>query len=352
MDYSVFSPTRVRRAEYVEYNADPIGYDPGDYSCVYNCDALYALAASQPPGRSWLGVCWFGGCGDDNAQVRDMIREAVAKQGIFDGSTVRREFTLEQARGTCLRVHDQQEDCFTRAFDDRAEAASSIKEFRFLFVASLGTLPDSRTTPPQALVDAIALSIIRSGAGSRVMLERANLARALRQCFEIVPLVDQWGFGMPRSRCETMPIFWPGQNVREATLHKWDALMVDDNYQEKHWILNYLRGGPSGLRRNWYSNYSPCNDPYDGQTLHCDEYPYKSSSQSGPKGHSEADDAAGERRRPFSLRIINSTDNIREGTFYRHFSDCPRVEVGGGFLVVPMAISSTQTLPIDTGWVC
>ena len=102
--------------------------------------------------------------------------------------------------------------------------------------------------------------------------------------------------------CESMPIFAPGDDVWAAANHDSDAIYG----RGQPAILNYASKDSNkarGVVDGWYETYgnadvNECMRGYDTKVLHCDEYPFMSTAQGGPGA---------------SLRVINRTDNIKEG---------------------------------------
>src|SRR5262249_59545638 len=85
------------------YNANPVTYDDDD-NCVRNCTAIRALAEERPNDNGW-GFC-IGGhfdCVTDEGQMRDIVAEARANQGVFDDDGhLRDEFLQEQGFWRCM----------------------------------------------------------------------------------------------------------------------------------------------------------------------------------------------------------------------------------------------------------
>ena len=91
-------------AEFIEYNRSPVGYSAPSFECVINCDAIRA-EAERRPGGSW---CWlpFHDCSSADERARDIVREAVAAQRIFDeDGRFRSDFTGEQGVAECALTH-------------------------------------------------------------------------------------------------------------------------------------------------------------------------------------------------------------------------------------------------------
>jgi hypothetical protein len=131
--------------------------------------------------------------------------------------------------------------------------------------------------------------------------------------------------------CDSMPIFAPGDDIWAAAQHDRDAIAAGQPPS-----LNYRSEADhkkNGILRDWYAGFgntngsNPCQN-YDGAILHCDEYPFFSTAQAGLGA---------------SLRVINKTDNIKEGARLESFyNTCglkePAAETGQTkkFLVIPI----------------
>jgi len=127
--------------------------------------------------------------------------------------------------------------------------------------------------------------------------------------------------------CEDMPIFAPGDNVREAAQHDLDAITLVNSA----WVqLNRSTSPPVG--DGWYASTPPCvTGTYVGSTHQCDEYPFQSTSQAGPGA---------------SLRVIDGPDNVNEGGYLSLFYTQCGVGDGEPYLVLP--IPTQPPLPRST----
>lgn len=133
-------------------------------------------------------------------------------------------------------------------------------------------------------------------------------------------------------KCRELPIFSPGDNVKEAARHDLDA-MLGLGSTTTHAPPVLTRGTPSVLPQ-WYLDVSPCIRPYDGQVLNCDEYPYFSTTQAGP---------------PLaSIRLIDRDDNVNEGKYLQGFySECG---VTGDFVVIPVPTPGPSRITRTEFW--
>ena len=87
----------------VRFAREAVVYDASDMTCVHNCGELDAAAAAAQlsDDTGWVGVCWSGAC-DDQSQVREMIADVVAAQGMFGpGTEFADSFVQQQAKGWC-----------------------------------------------------------------------------------------------------------------------------------------------------------------------------------------------------------------------------------------------------------
>jgi hypothetical protein len=130
-----------------------------------------------------------------------------------------------------------------------------------------------------------------------------------------------------RDECERLPIFAPGDNVREAAQHDLDAIL----HVNPAWVL-LNRQTPSPAPPGWYSAVPPCvTGTYESLTHECDEYPFSSTAQAGPGA---------------SLRVIDWADNQNEGTYLSIFYTQCEIVSGDPYLVIP--IPTPEPLPRTT----
>jgi hypothetical protein len=123
-----------------------------------------------------------------------------------------------------------------------------------------------------------------------------------------------------QDECDDLPIFAPGDNIKEAAVHDLEAI-------EGHptWAL-LTRADPPQVVPGWYSGISPCIPPYS--PYHCDEYPFKSTWQAGSLSGTQA-----------SLKLIDAADNENEGTYLDLFYGACSIGNNDPYLVVPIPSS-------------
>jgi hypothetical protein len=150
-----------------------------------------------------------------------------------------------------------------------------------------------------------------------------------------------------REACTTMPIFFTGADVNNATTH--DAQQI---FAHPEWVkLNYEYGtGKAAVQnRYWYTRERPCTDTPPDEEDQCDEYPFWASEQGGPLAS------------PLTphLQWVNGIDNVRQGSKYAGFiskcglrsgtsSETANASGGTAFLVIPLM----PALHIPTFSVC
>ena len=104
--------------------------------------------------------------------------------------------------------------------------------------------------------------------------------------------------------CSGLPVFVSGNDVAEAARHDLEALAATPPRPFK---LNYLRGGPSGVPRQWYASRPECNPLLDATD--CDEYPFFATEQGGPQAEILP-----------HLKRIDSAHNRDQGKYYGFYS--------------------------------
>lgn len=164
--------------------------------------------------------------------------------------------------------------------------------------------------------------------------------------------VQQVG-GIARHPCATMRIFVPGSDVAAAASHKLDAILGNPSWVQLHNLSaderrNQMRA--EGFNPGTWKQQRPECAPgtYDTSSMHCDEYPYFASMESGPHGDPSNPTAW----TGFSLRPLSKADNELEGGMYSGFKTrCGLVGEatwGQPFLVVPIPVGFPTT-PICNG---
>ena len=156
-------------------------------------------------------------------------------------------------------------------------------------------------------------------------LKSAREARdVIKQCQRLVIRAS-----LPTSRCTELPIFASGDlDVPQATQHDIEALL---HYPP--WVkLNY-ENAETKTGRGWYNALSVC-DEEPPRIRNCDEFPFFSTEQGGGSAQP----------RP-SLKLINATQNKRQGGKLARFYDACGVNIGKGrpFLSIPMPPGSNVT---------
>ncbi len=140
---------------------------------------------------------------------------------------------------------------------------------------------------------------------------------------------------LPVGDCTSMPIFASGDlDVPQATQHDREALL-----RYPGWVkLNY--DNPTlKSNRSWYNAFSVCDE--DPRIRNCDEFPFFSTEQGGGNA----------KPRP-SLKLINATQNKRQGGKLSRFYQTCGVSLGQGkpFLNVPVPSgSNVPTLILCNG---
>lgn len=97
-------------AQFIEYNRNPVGYAVPSFECQFNCEEIRA-EAERRPGGSWCWLPWSD-CSSAEERARDIVREAVAAQRIFDEEgRFLGDFTGQQGVAECALTHSVPEDC-------------------------------------------------------------------------------------------------------------------------------------------------------------------------------------------------------------------------------------------------
>ncbi|HEX8080915.1 MAG TPA: VWA domain-containing protein [Jatrophihabitans sp.] len=320
------------------YNANPVTYDE-DRDCVENCDAVRQLAQDRPDDNGF-GVCVFGvgDCVDDTSQERDVVEEAREKQGVFDDDDgdLSEDFLRLQTALECAIWTADAKACFDAAaqldLDDKnADEFGEVLASAVIAVPVAG--PGVAANPE--LMRRIARVLITLGVVSAAAVTVEQLVEAVRNCFES-PVLRVIKLALPFVHpCEWLPMFSPAGDVKTAAEHKVAAIRD----QPLRMALTYSTAAEvraRGVARGWYVGKPGCTAADQaaaqqnyGVAVACDEFPYYSTTTSGPGA---------------SLKYIPSSDNSLEGTrlnvFYRA---CPRVSAPvpanrDHFLVVPIPV--------------
>jgi hypothetical protein len=105
---------RDGKTQYIVYNSTPVVYEVPTFNCVGNCDKIRAAAEARD-GGSWCWLPWSN-CKSVDDRMRDVVREAVAKQAIFnDDGTFRGDFTASQGVAECALTNSNPDVCTDRA---------------------------------------------------------------------------------------------------------------------------------------------------------------------------------------------------------------------------------------------
>ena len=125
--------------QFIEYNRSPVGYSVPSFDCVINCEEILAHAESLP-GGSWCWLPWSD-CSSVNDRARDMVREAVAAQRIFDDDgNFRSDFTGEQGVAECPMTHFVPSEC-NAIYDNAPSGAEPGESLDEAIATMLSTIP-------------------------------------------------------------------------------------------------------------------------------------------------------------------------------------------------------------------
>lgn len=199
-----------------------------------------------------------------------------------------------------------------------------------------------------------------------VQAEKPDPFRATRliECEEVMSLesteaiVETLGLGnygiddgLALPHCATLPVYYPGSELGQATLFRYNAIHVQgqpailsQQTRESH------REGTSRFPDDWYRAVPwrcGSRNPDFPSGMVCDEYPNQASGEAGPKAGLNNGSAYQDTRnqRSASLCPMSAADNGKEGKEYGKFklsSDVQNI-TGALFLVVP-----DPTLPTDS----
>ncbi len=147
--------------------------------------------------------------------------------------------------------------------------------------------------------------------------------------------------------CQTMPIFFPGQDAGGAAIHDRDAIATHPQWA----MLTYMSRADkkaSGVPFQWYDRVKYrtfCKPNRDDRGTNCDEYPFYSTVEGG---------FAQPPTRPIdaSLREVPAGENTNEGTALSVMTTdakCAMVSQQTLYLVVPTAISIGEQADNQTG---
>ena len=326
---------------YRDWN-DSVRYD-GKRNCVDPCPGVTQLAKTRPNnnGHGWC-IGNHGDCVTDAGQVRDIVEEFRAQQGIFDTKgNLTRKFVTEQAFYFCEAISGDQK-CDNILTSTAPQKTFDATQYGVAIVGvAAGPFPNGRI-PISGPVAARAAAIRRLGvvtvAGVATAVTAAEIANIIKDCAKspvwqymtnVVPFVHP---------CIGQPIFSPGADVEEATVHDLDAITGDP----RRGVLVYQsRESVKKVKSPTWYNYAggPCDKAHraDEKTrrgitdIECDELPFFATTTSADRGIKA------------SLKLVYGPHNRNEGTqlgrFYTYCDSVTGVGVAGGkqapYLVVP-----------------
>lgn len=177
--------------------------------------------------------------------------------------------------------------------------------------------------------------------------ERAATRQVVLTCVRLAVLNPT--AGVRPDECGRTPIFAPGDDVREAAEHDWDAISSHEPWLKLTHASREEKAADGYTNRKWYDKYMvECPSPRpvraDGSLTACDEYPFFTTDEGGEK--------LGDTKQRPSLKIINRTHNSMEGTRLQGFQnvcrlgEAPPKSEGRKYLVVPILVGQIPT----TSW--
>lgn len=166
-----------------------------------------------------------------------------------------------------------------------------------------GAILTSQTSPSleDRITDSFMSKSLVTGYGYQLAadpVERREWARAVAaQC---ISLATTLGFANIRDECQSMSVFSPGEDVKQAAQHDLDAIVgIGLATSHPEWVeLEYVPDTENPVAPGWYVSDPNCG-PYPSGSLACDEYPFRTTTEGGPG---------------VSLRMILGTHNSLEGT--------------------------------------
>lgn len=132
---------RGDKTQFIVYNANPVVWAVPTFDCVGNCEKVRAAAEARD-GGSWCWLPWSN-CKSVDDRTRDVVREAVAAQGIFnDDGTFRGDFTAAQGVAECALTNTDPDVCNDRAVIDAApDSAQPGESFDSAIAQMLMNIP-------------------------------------------------------------------------------------------------------------------------------------------------------------------------------------------------------------------
>lgn len=280
---------------------------------------------------------------------------------MFDGDgRLRHQYVGTTAMFICLGVFSDSGSCSADAFIDVANDVAKGLPPAQLDRGTTQTLQETigdRTKTPNigrilqvSAVLAVVAKLYRDA--TRTDDREAAIRRGVEECYrsDVLDVIDYLGDLHP---CDRMPMFLPGETDAGGAALNDAAAIASDRTKI---VLQYVPGAERkpiirqaliddgqnfGNPRQWYLEYSPCNQGYDADE-ECDEYPFFSSNRSGPPTTDTS--LFGTR-----LEIVSAAENRLEGNAYGAFTQaCPAVNAREPFLVVPLVGAASA----PTDWVC
>jgi hypothetical protein len=355
----------------VQMDERPVYYD-ADYNCVSNCTALVDWAASVPDDNG-LGVCIWGrgDCVDDAAQIRDKVRGIVAEQNVFraDG-LVQNDFVGFEAFAFCQARYD---GCQLRQVRTTARTINNGNGLRLerngldggtttiirqeIAAGRVTANADYLTLAAAALIQN-GYRVYRDSARDPALDRDERVRRIIRTCVEspvlgVLPVVS----GV--HPCEVIPVFLPsvtdaGEAAQVVHDHIYTRNIADirliyqppPNAVDRVKLDLQARGVAAARPREWYNNFSGCtmqDRDVRPDDFECQEYPYFSSTLSGPGP------GVGATAPRASIRLVDGPGNEAEGIALSVFTNfCPDVIARRPYAVLPQVAPGSP----PTDFVC
>lgn len=356
-------------------------YYDDDYNCVgEGCELLEDWAADTEDDSRlcrWLGAS----CEGDEQQIRNKIDEIVEFQGVFnDDGFLENDYLALDAYVFCATqyegcIYDNIEDTIDEEFDEARVAPPLVRPPDVPQPNPTPLDTRSRTVTKEirlGRVTAIAAGLSVAAAGAyRVFRDalatpeerRDRIERARKTCKEDPNVLAGVGSATGQHPCDLIPIFLPSvTDVGRAAIIDAEHILTHPTDV----VLNYngaavsrgrisaeleARGLNVGSPREWYNQFPACNDQARAQWLvanpgqqdGCQEYPFFSTAQSGPRAGDGTND-------PYAtIEVMRRDLNTAEGSAFGAMRNaCPTVRSGEPFLVVPQILPGSE----PTDWVC
>lgn len=162
-------------------------------------------------------------------------------------------------------------------------------------------------------------------------------AAALDQCDTEVLAFGE-ADGLTLDDCDSMPIFFTGTDVQDATNHDFDAIADNPALMQ----LSYVKSAEkAGVTRPIWGSYPACAGQTGGTTgKQCDEYPFFSTEEGYPTATPD-------------LRPIDATQNMSQGgSLTAFYNGCPTLQIAARgtaqrrYLVVPWFLPTMSFCPV------